>query len=304
MKSKKVYVVGSTNQDIVVQLDKRPAIGETVFGKRMSYFQGGKGANQAIACHKIGGDTVFVSMIGEDAFGHALKQEFEDKNLPCRLLVSPSSATGAAVIFVDNEGNNSITVISGSNLELTIEQVQGLMQDSSAGDILLIQNELAADMIAKLLSLAKSKGLATIVNVAPAADIRAELKNIDYLILNEHEIETTLAQPALSVTDIKAAQETVKHLSDLLNINLIVTIGEKGVIAHINGELFHIEGRKVSVVDTTGAGDCFCGAFAGCLSQNMPVAEALRCANIAASLSVQSLGASTSYPSFSEVKNC
>lgn len=294
--SKKVYVVGSTNQDIVIQLDRRPAAGETVFGNTLSYFQGGKGANQAVACHKSGASTLFVSTIGNDAFGNALKQELEQNGLTCRLTISATEPTGTAIIDVDKNGENAITVISGANRTFHLQDIERALHDSSPQDILLLQNELAPERLGSLVQLGKEKQMITVVNVAPAVDITAHLAFVDYLILNEHEIEITLKQPPLDLTDISQAIASTKALSEKIRTNLIVTLGDKGAIACTDGMTNHINGHHVNVVDTTGAGDCFCGIFAGCLSKDMPIDEALTYANSGAALSVQSLGASTSYP--------
>ena len=298
---KKVYVVGSTNQDIVIELQRRPAIGETVFGDKLSYFQGGKGANQAIAAHRTGALTVFVSAIGTDAFGAALRQALEHEGMICRWIISALEPTGTAVIDVDRNGDNAITVVSGANRALNIQDVEAALHDSAPHDILLIQNELAPDMLGKLVRLGKEKGMVNVVNVAPATNITENLAFVDFLVLNEHEIEVTLDYPALDPGDVEQTADKLKVLSDKIKTNLIVTIGDKGVIACFDGNTIYVAGHSVHVVDTTGAGDCFSGIFAGCLSNDMSLLDALTYANAGAALSVKALGASTSYPTREEI---
>ncbi len=297
----KVYIVGSTNQDIVVLLDRRPNIGETVFGNDLKYFQGGKGANQAIACHKMGVTTKFISMIGEDAFGASLKAQLNSLNLPSHLAISEINPTGVAIIDVDNDGDNSITVISGANSLLSIEEVEGAISDSNAKDILLIQNELHPEMLGKLLELGKKMGLTNILNCAPPVDITSFVSEIDYLIVNEHELSVSLNISEVNINDLDSLKAQLIEISKSIDTNIVVTIGEYGLVALVDGDLHHLDGHTVDVVDTTGAGDCFCGVFVSCLSNNLPIEKALEFANYAASLSITSLGASSSYPSHYDV---
>jgi ribokinase len=301
MTMKKVFVVGSTNQDIVVQLDRRPQIGETVFGNTLKYFQGGKGANQAIASHKMGVKTHFISMIGEDAFGRSLKTEMDGINLSSNLFVTKNNPTGVAIISVDNSGDNSIIVIPGSNRDLSIEDVRKGTVDSQSDDILLIQNELHQDMVCKLLEFGKNHKLITILNAAPPVNVIKYVDYIDYLIVNEHELEVSLGVDPLNLNNLEECVLQVEKISSKYKLNLVVTIGDKGLIAYIDGKSHSIRGNKVEVVDTTGAGDCFCGTFASCLARNLDVDSILQYSNYAASISVQELGASSSYPSYYEV---
>lgn len=301
MSNNKVYIVGSTNQDIVIQLDRRPNIGETVFGNDLKYFQGGKGANQAIACHKMGATSQFVSMIGDDAFGASLKAEINSLNLPNTLYISELEPTGVAVINVDNDGDNSITVISGSNKSLSIDDVNTVIDDPSETDILLIQNELHSEMVEKLLSLGKKKGLVTVLNSAPPVNVTSFIEDIDYLIVNEHELSVSLGIESVDIDNLDTFINHVEKVSQSIPSNLIVTIGEKGLVAVVDGKSHYLDGHKVDVVDTTGAGDCFCGTFASCLSRGLTIEDTLKYSNYAASLSVQALGASSSYPSHYDV---
>ncbi len=301
MTEKKVFVVGSTGQDIVIQLDKRPQVGETVFGNDLKYFQGGKGANQATASHKMGIQTHFISMIGDDDFGRFVKSQLDGINLSSNLYISKHNPTGVAVINVDNDGCNSITVISGANKELSIEDVEKALTNSEIGDILLIQNELHIDMVAKLLRFGKKAGLTTIINAAPPINVIDLVDDIDYLIVNEHELEISLAAQKLNLDVLDECYKKIENISVKFKVNLIVTVGEEGVIAFIDGVLHTLPANKVNVVDTTGAGDCFCGTFASCLARGISMKDILKYANYAAAKSVQELGASSSYPSYDEV---
>ena len=156
-------------------------------------------------------------------------------------------------------------------------------------------------MVKKLLVLGKEKGMITVLNSAPPINVTSFIENIDYLIVNEHELSISLNINSVDIINVDAFKNHVVNVSKELQLNLIVTIGGKGVVAVVDSDLYYLNGHKVNVIDTTGAGDCFCGVFASCLSKNIPIEDALRYSNYAASLSVQELGASSSYPSHKEV---
>lgn len=289
-----VFVVGSTNQDIVVMLNRRPEVGETVFGNELKYFQGGKGANQAIACHKIGAKTKFISAIGDDAFGKSLSNELNSINLDSDLHIKSFTSTGVAIINVDTKGDNSIIVVSGANNALDMDDIKITPKKD---DILLLQNELNPNMLPSLLDYAKSNNMITMFNSAPAVSVINLLDKIDYLIVNEHELDISLnIKSEINLDNINDYIQYIEKVSLDFSLNLIVTIGSKGVIAVINHNTYYFQGHKVDVMDTTGAGDCFSGTFASCIAQGITVKKALEYSNLAASISIQKLGASSSYP--------
>jgi len=215
---KTIYVVGSTNQDIVCIMDKFPSSGETLHGNDLKYFQGGKGANQAIAASNMDGNVNFISMIGNDAFGKELKKYFDKIGLNNKLYISKTRPTGTAIINVNKEGNNNIVIISGANAELTINLLD---INPKKGDILLIQNELSVDMVELLLSYGKKNDMITIFNCAPAISIENFIDKIDYLIVNEHELSIALNLSNFNKDNIEDIKSTMSVFNKKNNLNMI-----------------------------------------------------------------------------------
>jgi ribokinase len=296
----RVFVAGSINMDVVATADRHPRIGETVAGKAVLYFPGGKGANQAVAAAKLGAPTVLIGRLGKDAFGHELKAFLAAQGIDLSFVRETAEAhTGTAIITVAN-ADNTIVVIPGANALVSPADVAAAAL--AKGDIAVSQFEILLPAISAFFERARGVGATTILNPAPAIEFhRALLDLVDILILNESELGV-LAKTELRDTDDDAQLiEAIRALQVGEDKIVCVTLGKRGVLAVIDGKPLVISGRIVKAVDTTGAGDCFVGAVAAQLAQGKAILNALGDANIAASICVQRMGAAPSMPTAAEV---
>lgn len=273
--------------DIVSRVEKFPGLGEGVMGPDFKFIPGGKGANQAVAASRLGGNVSFVGKVGNDGFGKTLTAFLNGERLNLHsLVVSKNRPTGMVVVMVDKDGNNMMVGMSGSNFDISINQIKSLQIHAS--DIVLSTFEISQPITKYLFRKAKAAGAITILNASPLEPARPGiLKLADYLIINEHEL--------LFFTKIKNLNKAIKKLV-IKGQALIVTLGKNGLICSKDRKLIKIGGHKVKAVDTTAAGDCFLGAFAVAFSENKDLKSALIFANAAASISVQTFGASSSLP--------
>lgn len=298
----KIIVIGSINQDLVVKMEKIPKPGETLFGTTLHYFPGGKGANQAIAAKLLDGDIVFYGKVGGDLFGANLKDYLLSLNLVTFVQTVPSSSTGTAIITVDENGENAISVISGANLTFSRSDLN-VLDDFHKKDILLIQNEINIPVIFEAIKKAKEKGMLVFYNPAPAMRIPENIIPLcDFVIVNEHELEISFNLKALDFNDKEELIKILLNITNKYEIGIVLTLGAKGCIGIKSGEIFETTGKKVNVIDTTGAGDCFCGALVSAISRGNTLSDSLEFANFAASLSVTKLGASVSFPKLEEIQ--
>ena len=297
----RILVVGSINQDIVIRVERRPNPGETVFGSELSYFPGGKGANQAVAAKRLGGTVTLAGKVGGDGFGSELRRYLAGFDLDNAIVVEPAVASGTAMILVDHQGENSIVVVPGANGTVQADD-WSLANLCESGDYLVMQNEIPVPTTERLVIAAKQQGLKCIFNGAPAIRLADEmLRSVEFVVLNEHEFEVQFgAQPMLNNEELLAGQ--VRKFSDLFGIGVVLTLGSRGVIGVHREVLERVHGVKVQAVDTTGAGDCFVGGFTAELARGSELRSALEFANAAAALSVTKLGASSSFPAREEVE--
>jgi len=289
----KLIIIGSINQDIVIKSNKIPKPGETVFGNQMHFFSGGKGANQAIAASNFGKDVTFFGKVGDDVFGNNLIKYFAKLNLNARIEKIKKESTGTAIINVDPSGENAITLVKGAN-DLFSEKDISILDNYQDSDYILLQNEINQDFNHLLIESASLKNMKVIVNPAPSYEMPLHIiKKCDTIIVNEHELQEVFRLENYS--KIKDIKDVLFNLSKTYSINIILTLGSKGAVAVIEDELYINEGKKVNVVDTTGAGDCFCGVYTAAISRGKSPKEALRQANRAAAISVTRLGANFSF---------
>jgi ribokinase len=296
----RVFVAGSINMDVVATAERHPALGETVAGKEVLYCPGGKGANQAVAASKLGAATTLIGRLGKDAFGRELRAFLADQGIDLCLVRDTADAhTGTAIITLAN-AENTIVVVPGANDLVTPDDVASAVLGED--DIAVSQFEIPQATISALFRRARAAGASTMLNPAPARALDAELLDlVDILVLNETEL-ALLARVTLSGSDddtrFADAARSLQRREDQI---ICVTLGERGLVALVDGKLLIIPGRKVEAVDSTGAGDCFVGALAARLADNQPVRSALEYANVAASICVQRLGAAPSMPTIAEV---
>jgi|SRR5450631_449023 ribokinase len=297
----RVFVAGSINMDVVATADRHPRIGETIAGKAVLYFPGGKGANQAVAAAKLGAPTALIGRLGKDAFGDELKAFLAAQGIDLTFVQQTSEAhTGTAIITVAN-ADNTIIVIPGANA--LVSAVDVAAPTLAKGDIAVSQFEIPLPAIAAFFKRARTAGATTILNPAPAIEFGRELLDlVDILILNESELGFLTKTELRDTDDHLHFIEAARSLRTGKGKIICVTLGKRGVLALVNDEPAIIAGRAVKAVDTTGAGDCFLGAVAVQLAGGRSIRDALDYANAAASICVQRMGAAPSMPTAAEVE--
>lgn len=295
----RVFVAGSINMDVVATADRHPKVGETVAGREVLYFPGGKGANQAVAASRLGARTTLIGRLGKDAFGAELRTFLGAQGVDLGSLREADTHSGTAIITVA-ASDNTIVVIPGSNALVSVDDVADV--PLAKGDVAVSQFEIPLPTIAAFFQRARSAGATTMLNPAPAQKMSSELLAlVDILVLNETELGF------LAGVELTDSDETAKIIAVARQLQaradqiICVTLGKRGVLALAASEEFAVQGRVVKAVDTTGAGDCFVGALASQLADGVPLRAALAFANAAASISVQRMGAGPSMPTAAEV---
>lgn len=295
----RVFIAGSINMDVVATADRHPKVGETVAGREVLYFPGGKGANQAVASSRLGARTTLIGRLGKDAFGAELRTFLGAQGIDLGSVRDADAHSGTAIITVA-ASDNTIVVIPGSNALVSADDVADV--PLAKGDVAVSQFEIPLPTIAAFFQRARSAGATTLLNPAPAQKMSAELLAlVDILVLNETELGF-LAGRELSDSDEAAKIIGVaRQLQAREDQTICITLGKRGVLALAGREEFAVQGRAVKAVDTTGAGDCFVGALASQLAEGASLRAALAFANAAASISVQRMGAGPSMPTAKEV---
>lgn len=285
-----LLVVGSLNMDMVVNVARHPQIGETILGGKFSTFPGGKGANQAVAAARMGGAVTMIGCVGQDGFGEELRASAARDGIDVQYVyVDEKTATGIALITVDDLGQNTIVVASGANLALTPERLRASKQAFATADVLVAQLESPLETVSEALSLAAENKLKVVLNPAPARPLSAEfLSKVDYFIPNERE--------AMQVVGAETLEAAINQLLGMGVRNLIITLGEKGVLVVTADGRKQIPSYPVKAVDTVAAGDAFVGAFATGISEGLNIDDAVKFGNAAAAISVTRHGAQPSLP--------
>ena len=295
----KTVVIGSANTDMAVKSERIPVPGETVLGGRFIMNPGGKGANQAVAAARMGGQVTFIAKVGNDLFGRESITSWKKEGINVSHIVTdPENPSGVALIMVDAKGENCISVASGANAALRPDDLDPAAVE--AADIVLMQLETPLETVLHTARLAVAKGIPVILNPAPAAALPDELFACLYLITpNETEAEIL---SGIKVTDDVSAQKAAEILRGKGVKNVIITMGKQGAFVSSKDFRGIIPACRVEAVDTTAAGDVFNGSLAVCLSEKMKLKEAVRTAAKAAAISVTRLGAQSSAPYRGEVE--
>ncbi len=293
--SNRVVVIGSANIDLVSSVASLPVPGETVLGNSFIKTPGGKGANQAVAASKLGGEVSFVGCIGSDQEGEILRSSLKNANVNCDFLISrPEVSTGNAMIGVDAEGNNSIIVNSGANSALTQEDIVAAKEIVESAQIVLMQLEISTKCLEVAVEMASG---IKILNPAPVVDISKKLlEKIDVLIPNR--IELARLSNKESFENLDELEAAAKGLGIQ---TVIVTLGSAGALLVSDKQTELISSPAVESVDTTGAGDAFCGSMAESLSRGLSFLESVEYSVTAGALSTTTYGAQISMPTRSEV---
>lgn len=296
-----VLVVGSANMDMVVSTGRFPKPGETVLARDFGMYPGGKGANQAVACAKLGGDVAFLGKTGRDMFRDRLLESLNSEGVDAsRVLLDPDAPTGIALITVDSDGQNEIVVVSGSNMKLSPDEVAAQEELFEAARVVMLQLEIPLETVVTAAKLAKRNGAEVILNPAPATELPDELlRAVDYITPNESETETLTGR---HLGDDAASVDAARRLIKRGVGHVILTLGARGAL-HVTPDTAQpYPAYQVDVVDTTAAGDAFNGALAFALSRGDAMEQAVPFANAVAACCVTRMGAQTSMPLLDDVE--
>lgn len=301
MGKERIVVIGSANMDLVAVTRKFPQAGETVFGRQFGMYPGGKGANQAVCCAKLGAKVDFIGKTGEDVFREKLTESMKAAGVNlAHLLVDPHESTGIALILVEESGQNEIVVVPGSNMKLSAADIEAKRDVLKTARVVLLQLEIPLETAAAVVASVRSQGCCIILNPAPARELPDSLlAQVDFLTPNESELATLTGKP---VTDLSAAREAAKVLLDRGVKNIIITLGSQGCLwVHDTiAEVF--PAKEVKAVDTTAAGDAFNGALACAVARGEAISDAIRFANRVAAFAVTRMGAQSSMPTLKDLE--
>ncbi len=295
----KIVVIGSSNIDLIVTMDHFPNVGETIEGNTFQQAMGGKGANQAIAAKRAGGNVSFMTSVGDDLYGQSAMSYYNKEGLNVSSsLVNVDKSTGTALIWVDKNGENSIVIIPGANELLSPDYIVTNQEIIDNADILVLQMEIPYETVKTACKLAFQKGKKIILNVAPAYPVDEEiLRSVHYLVVNENEAEVISGGKIEEVGTHGIAEMLLEKGVQ----NVILTLGKEGCIFKNSNDFLRIPAFTVKAKDSTGAGDTFCGALAAGISKGVELKDALLYASAAAALSVTKMGAQPSIPTEKEI---
>ncbi len=298
----RILVLGSSNTDMIIKLDRIPRPGETILGGEFVTAPGGKGANQAVGAARAGGQVAFVARVGRDMFGEQAVAGFKRDGINVDFVLRDTAApSGVALIFVAKDGENSIAVASGANARLLPADVKKARSAFSQADVLVMQLETPLSTVQAAADLAARHGLRVILNPAPARPLPDKLlRRVSILTPNETEAELLTG---IKVDGEAAAAKAADQLRRRGVQTVIITLGARGAFVCSAEVKQLVPGFKVKATDTTAAGDIFNGALAVALAEGQPLLDAVRFANAAAALSVTKLGAQPSAPARTEIES-
>jgi len=305
-----ILVVGSLNADLVVRAARFPKPGETISGENLHVIPGGKGANQAVAAARLGGNVSMLGRVGGDNFGDFLLENLKSNHVDTSLIQRDEASTGTAIIVVDSNGQNSIVLSAGANGKVTTADVD--RASFPAGGLLLLQLEIPIPTVLRAAQRARESKTRVILNPAPAQPLPDELISLtDFLIPNETELSLLTS---MDVTDIPSAETAAHSLLHRGAKHVIVTLGSKGALIVDKQTSTHVDTFPVEVVDTTAAGDAFIGGFATKLlesasllaipkDQALALQNAVRFGCACGALATTKFGAQPSLPTKEELES-
>jgi ribokinase len=287
----RIAVIGSINMDLVTETEVSPKKGETVLGKNFFTSPGGKGANQAVAASRLGGDVTMFGSIGLDQNGESLRAKLTEENIDTTYInVTNNVPTGVAIIEI-SEGDNRIIVVSGANQYTNKEYLTKIADTLLAYDVIIMQLEIPLESIEFIVNNLTKHNKKMILNPAPAIGLSDNVINgVTYITPNEHEYKIVLQ-----------TNETIDEILKKYPNKLLITCGAAGVMYFDGNEVQTVPSINIDVVDTTGAGDTFTGAFGVAISEGYSLRDAISFGNIAAGLSITKMGAQSGMPSREEV---
>ncbi len=296
----KVTVVGSFMYDLVATASRRPKTGETLIGDSFGMFLGGKGANQAIAASRAGASVTMVGRLGNDLFGDQFLGKFSEEGIKTDFVIQDTeNGTGVGMPLIDASGDNSIVIIPQANMALTVENIDKAESVIADSDVLVLQCEVPMEANKRAAEIANKNDTLVILNPAPARKIPDTLLSlVDIITPNESEAEILTDMPTETNSQ---AMEAAHHLLSKGVETVILTLGSRGSLLLTEKMEKRIPAYSVDVIDTTAAGDAFCGALAVILSNGSIIEEAIKIANAAGALAVTKLGAEPSLPTKKDI---
>ncbi|MCE2416026.1 ribokinase [Candidatus Poribacteria bacterium] len=300
----KVAVVGSLNVDLVCRAPRRPGKGETLIGDAFDIFTGGKGFNQATAAARLGAEVTLIGSVGADLFGDMLLAATENERINNRFVTKRTDVgTGVATIVIEPDGDNSIIVVPRANMALTTTDIDAAADDIANADVLLLQLETPVAASEHAARIAKTHGTTVILNPAPAQPLPGSLlASVDILIPNQSETELLSEMKIENHEDAHQAAGVLRaRMVDAASTAVVLTLGEQGALMLTATESEHVSALAVEAVDTTGAGDAFCGALATALASGEILRSAVAFANTAGAAAVTVVGATPSMPTRAKI---
>jgi ribokinase len=296
-----ITVVGSSNVDLIMKMDRLPKRGESITGAEFMQVFGGKGANQAVAAARAGGSVAFVNCVGDDSYGQSITANMKNAGIQTDFVfVESRVASGTALIMVGGQGENYLSIAPGANYRLSrahLDQAAHTIQNAA---LVVLQYEILEDTLYYAIDLAHSAGKPVMFNLAPAQSFREEyLGKIDYFLANETETETLVGFPVDSTTAIELAAQALLAKGPR---TVIITLGAGGSYVANADVCAFVPAFPVKAVDTTAAGDVFAGSLAVALVEGKPLLDGVRFASAASAIAVTRLGAQTSIPTRDEIE--
>lgn len=294
-----IAVIGSNMVDLITYLERMPEEGETLEAPEFEMGHGGKGSNQAIAAARLGSDVLMITKVGNDLFGENTLKNYKDNGIRTNAVEIGTKPSGVAPIFVDQQAKNRILIIKGANNELSPEMIESYREDIKQTKLIVLQLEIPLPSVYKAIDLGVELGIPVLLNPAPAnPEVDLEyVKKCTYFAPNESELGILTNLPVTTLDEIKVA---ARILIAKGTKNLIVTLGDKGVLWMTANQELLVEGKKVNAIDTTGAGDSFIGCFSHYLTKGYSIEDSLKKANLYAAQAVQKRGTQSSYPTKEE----
>lgn len=299
MVNERILVIGSSNTDMTIKSDNLPLPGQTILGGRFVMGPGGKGANQAVAAKRLGGNVEFICKVGHDIFGKSAADGYKKEGIDISHILYSTEPSGVALILVDKTGENVISVAPGANGDLSVEDIESIANVIKEADYLILQLEIPTDAVIRAAKIAHEAGVYVILNPAPACKLPNELfQYISLITPNQTETELMTGVKLINEQSFITAVENFNRMGVK---DVIITLGSKGSLVCYDGKNEFVPAIKVDAVDATAAGDTFCGAVCVALSQGKNLKEAAVFATKAASLTVQKMGAQDSIPSITDI---
>ncbi len=299
----RIITVGSLNMDLVVRVNRLPRPGETLHGETLQLIPGGKGANQAVAAARLGANSIMIGRVGDDLFGRQLKENLSAAGVAHDTVsVTSGCSSGVAIIHVDSQCENAITIVSGANGRLLPEDLQAMESVFAGADVLLLQLEIPLPTVQAALRLARRHGVKTVLDPAPtpAEGLPGELFAVDILTPNRAE---AAALSRLPITNVAEAEKAGHELTRLGAQNAVLKLGKWGaLVVPREGPVAHVSAFPVTPVDTTAAGDAFTAALALGVARGLSMADAARFGCAAGALATTRISAQPSMPDLQEVE--